>query len=279
MRSDLRAYLDRIGFSGRAEPTLDCFREIHRRQAFAIPYDTLDIMLGRRHDRDIDRIFEKMVTKRRGGWCYESHVLLHWALREIGFAARIVIAGIHREQMGDIKLGNHTAVLVDLDETYLADLGLGDGIRDPIPLRAGIYDQGRLRFALEVTGDGYWRFRNHAFAYPTNFDFRDEKLDEELIDRYSAAYQSGADPLYVKNLACQIMEPESVICLSGRVLRHKTPDGTSKRLVTEGEFETVLQDVFGIVDDEARSVWPRVAARHRELFGDKPIGEITVAGF
>ncbi len=275
----LQSYLDRIGFAGRAEPNLACLTEIHRRQAFAIPYDTLDIHLGRPLDRDTVRIFQKMVTRRRGGWCYETHVLLHWALQEVGFNTRIVTAAIHREQFGEVKWGNHTAILVDLDQTYLADLGLGDGIRDPIPLREGVYDQGRLRFSLERTADGCWRFRNHAFAYPTNFDFRDEPLDEALIDRVSAAYQSGEDPLYHKNLAIQIMFPETVTCLSGRVLRFKTPDGTTKRLVQKHEFEDVLRNVFGIVDGEAARAWPRIEARHFELFGDAPIENVTVKGF
>ena len=275
----LGEYLNRIGFVGRVEPTLECLTQIHRLQAFTIPYDTLDIQLGRVHDRDIARIYDKTIIRKRGGWCYETHVLLNWALCQIGFRSRIVTAGIHREQFGDSKLGNHTAILVDLDKTYLADLGLGDGIRDPVPLSEGTYRQGRLTFSLEKTADNYWRFHNHEFAFPANFDFRDAPLDEVLIDRFSAAYQSGEDPLYHKNLAIQIMRPESVICLSGRVLRHKTPDGTSKRLIMREEFEEVLGEVFGIVEKDALLVWPRVEARHRELFGDKPITEVNVTGF
>ena len=206
----------------------------------------------------------------------EAHVLAGASMG--GFGAYNL--GIkHREQFGDSKLGNHTAILVDLDKTYLADLGLGDGIRDPVPLSEGTYRQGRLTFSLEKTTDNYWRFHNHEFAFPANFDFRDAPLDEVLIDRFSAAYQSGEDPLYHKNLAIQIMRPESVICLSGRVLRHKTPDGTSKRLIMRQEFEEVLGEVFGIVDKDALLVWPRVEARHRELFGDKPITEVNVTGF
>lgn len=275
----LQGYLDRIGFVGKPRPTFECFREIHRQQAFTIPYDTLDIHLRRPHDRNVERIYDKTVTRKRGGWCFETHELLNWALREIGFNSRIVTAAIHREQYGDVEIGNHTAVLVDLDRTYLADLGLGDGIRDPIPLEVGSYQQGRLKFGLEQTPDGYWRFRNHAFAYPTNFDFKDEPLDEKSIDAFSAAFQSGEDPTFVKNLACQIMFPETVTCLSGRVLRFKTPDGTTKKLVQREDFSTVLKHYFGIVDKDADSVWPGVEARHRELFGDKPFDEVVVTGF
>ena len=279
MHVEIQRYFERIGFTGRAEPTYACLTELHRRQAFSIPYDTLDLQLGRMHDRNIKRIFEKTVINRRGGWCYETHELFHWVLRTIGFNARIVTAAIHREQFGDVRRGNHTAILVDVDQTYLADLGLGDGIRDPIPLAEGVYHQNGLDFRLEKTTDGYWRFRNHAFALPTNFDFKDEPLDEISIDRKSQAFQNGEDPLFLNNLACQIMHPNSVTCLSGRVLRHKTPDGTSKKLIERDEFENVLLTVFGIKDHETMQAWPRVAARHFELFGDKPFEEIDIAGF
>jgi N-hydroxyarylamine O-acetyltransferase len=276
---NLQVYLNRIGYSGTVEPTLSCLTAIHRLQAFTIPYENLDIQLGRRVDRDREQIFDKLVLRQRGGWCYETHELLHWALSAIGFDAKLVTAGIHRNEFGDVKLGNHTAILVALDRIYLADLGLGDGIRDPIPLSEGTYVQGKLTFRLERIEDGYWRFFNHAFAYPTNFDFRDEPLDAALIDQNAEMLQTSNESLFVQNLVCQIMQPESVTCLTGRVLRQKTPEGTSKKLVKSSEFERVLADVFGIRCAEAASVWPRIEERHRQLFGEKPIEELDVSGF
>lgn len=277
---DLDAYLRRIGFQGTVAPTLECLTQVHRQQAFTVPYEALDIMFGRTIDRDVDRIYDRVVKRQRGGWCYELHELLAWALREIGFSVRIVTAGIHRREYGDAKLGNHTAVLVDLERVYLADLGLGDGIRDPIPLAVGDYHQGRLNFYLELLPDGWWRFQNHIFSYPTNFDFRDDApLDEALIDRYTAEYRTSPDSMYLLNLVCQIMQEETVTCLTGRVLRHKTPDGISKRLISEKEFEEVINQVFGIRDREIRSLWPRVQARHQALFGDAPIEQLNITGF
>jgi N-hydroxyarylamine O-acetyltransferase len=275
----LQKYLDRIGYAGPIEPTLACLTGIHRCQAFTVPYENLDVQLGRRLDRDGDRIFDKIVARRRGGWCYELHELLLWALREIGFDADLAAAGIYRRDLGDAQLGDHTAVLVRLDRTYLADLGLGDGIRDPIPLADGTYMQGRLSFRLERIEEGYWRFHNHPQAIPSNFDFKDAPVDAALIDRKSAELQSDPGSTFVQNLVCQIMQPESVTCLTGRVLRRKTAEGTHKTLVDAAGFGDVLADVFGIIDGEAASLWPRIAARHAALFGDAPIENITVAGF
>ena len=64
---ELQKYLDRIGYQGPVSPTVDCLSGIHRSQAFTVPYENLDIQLGRYLDRDRSRIFEKLVSRRRGG--------------------------------------------------------------------------------------------------------------------------------------------------------------------------------------------------------------------
>jgi N-hydroxyarylamine O-acetyltransferase len=275
----LAKYLERIGYDGEAEPTYECLTAIHRAHAFAIPYENLDVQLGRPLDFDTDRIFDKLVMHPRGGWCYETHILLEWALREIGFDVMQVAAGIHRDERGDGLFGDHTAILVRLGETYLADLGLGDGIRDPIPLIEGTYSQGVLSFRLQLLEDGYWRFHNHSFAYPSSFDFRDEPTDWERIGQQNHRQQTDPASTLASNFVCQIMKPESVTCLTGRVLREKTVNGTSKQLISKDEFEDVLCWVFGIHDEEASSIWPKVATRHDELFGKQTAIQIDFQGF
>lgn len=169
--------------------------------------------------------------------------------------------------------------MVRLDETYLADLGLGDGIRDPIPLIEGTYHQGPLSFRLEFLEDGYWRFYNHAFAYPCRFDFQEKPADWKRIGQHNHRQQTDPSSTLVSNFVCQIMKPESVTCLTGRVLREKTINGTSKQLISEVEFEPVLAEVFGILDEEIPLIWPRVAARHEELFGNQTADQIDYQGF
>lgn len=276
----LADYLNRIGYRGEIVPTYECLRGVHRAHAFAIPYENLDVQLGRPLDFDLERIFEKLVCCPRGGWCYETHILLEWALREIGFDVTIVVAGIHRHEIGDDVLGDHTALLVRLpDAVFLADLGLGDGIRDPIPLTEGVYEQEPLQFRLERLTDGYWRFYNHSFAWPTCFDFKDEPADWKRISRHNQRQQNDPASVLVANLVCQIMRPASVTCLTGRLFREKTAAGSTKRLIAKEEFEPLLADVFGIRDADALSLWPKVVARHEQLFGTQPESEIVYEGF
>ena len=276
---ELSDYLARIGYVGPVTPTYSCLAAIHRAHAFAIPYENLDVILGRTVDFDLERIHAKLVKSPRGGWCYETHILLEWALREIGFDVVTVTAGIYRDRRGDAELGNHTALLVRLDQLYLADLGLGDGIRDPIPLVEGTYDQGSLRFRLERLSDGHWRFHNHPLALPTNFDFREDPADWTLIGRHNHIQQTDNSSALCANFVCQIMKPESVTCLTGRVLREKKASGTTKSLVSEEDFEDVLFRRFGIRDVGLQSIWPKVSARHEQLFGQQTADQIEYTGF
>jgi len=275
----LEEYLARIGYEGVTKPTYECLAAIHRAHAFSIPYENLDVQLGRLLDFDLERIFDKIVRHPRGGWCYETHILFEWALQQIGFEVEQVVAGIDRQDEGDGMVGNHTAVLVRLGDTYLADLGVGDSIRDPIPLTEGTYRQGILSFRLELLDDGYWRLHNHEFATLKSFDFRAVPADWARLGEHNHRQQSDPASILVSNFVCQIMKPEAVTCLTGRILREKTIDGTTKRLISENEFEDVLLRVFGIKDDEAMSIWPKVAARHDNLFGAKSADQIDYQGF
>ncbi len=274
------SYLERIGYEGSVKPDLDCLKKIHLHQALNVPYENLDIQLERPVDQDIKRIFDKIVKNGRGGWCYESNGLLQWALEEIGFDVTRCVAGVLRNERGDAILGNHLILLVQLDDLYLADLGLGDGIREPVPIKPGLYVQDELVFRLEKLDDGYWRFHNHGFGDPTQFDFKTIPANEQLLTDKCHLLQHDAESVFVQNLACQIMTTNSVTCLTGQVLRHKTSEGTTKKLLNSAEeLEDTLFKVFGIRDPDTRSVWSRVRHRHIELFGEQSIDEIDLAGF
>jgi len=271
----LADYIERIGYQGPLAVTHECLAGIHRCQALAVPYENLDVQLGHPLDQDIARIYDKIVRRRRGGWCYEVNGLLQWALQTIGFDVMRLSAGVHRRERGDAVMGNHLVLQVTLERPYLADLGLGDGIRDPIPLEEGRFRQGGLEFALERLADGHWRFHNHASGNPPTFDFRREPADEGQIATQCRYLQSAPDSSFVQNLSFEIMQPETLTVLTGRVLRHRSAAGIGKRLIETGaELEQVVGEVFGIHDVSFTHLWPRIDARHRLLFGDKSIDEI-----
>lgn len=270
---NLDAYLHRIGYEGAVEATYDCLARIHRCQALAVPYENIDIQLGYGVSSDIACIFDKIVNRRRGGWCYETNGLLQWALEQIGFNVMRMTGGVRRRERGESAMGGHVVLLVSLDKPYVADLGLGDGIREPILMEEGFVRQGSLEFRLERLDDGCWRLHNHSFGIPTSADFRPGPADEDLLADKCNHLQTSEDSAFVQNLAVKLMKANTITTVIGRVLSRKSADNSEKTLIgSPEEMEKILADHFGITGVSISPAWPKILSRHRQLFGDNPIG-------
>ena len=156
---DLKAYLDRIGFAGEPRPDLATLSALHRAHLMAIPYESLDVQLGRPLTPDPDAAFEKIVVRRRGGWCYEMNGLFGLALEAIGFRVTRLAGGVMREVLGDVQVGNHLVLRVDLDRPWIADVGFGDGTLEPFPLQAGPFRLYFLQLRSQAAAGGARRLQ------------------------------------------------------------------------------------------------------------------------
>lgn len=92
---------------GPVKPTLSCLTAIHRHRAVAVPYDNLDVQLRVKVGQGPAAIYDKVVGRRRGGWCCELNGMLQQALVAIGFDVQRVAGGVHRHERGDAAVGNH----------------------------------------------------------------------------------------------------------------------------------------------------------------------------
>jgi len=138
---NLHAYLDRIGFTGQPEPTLNCLQAIHHAHPLAIPFENLDSFLGQPVHLAPEHVFDKLVTQGRGGYCFEQNRLLANALADIGFnvtthAARVVWHGLDKQAMPR----THKLLKVHIDGSdYIADAGFGGlTMTAPVSLVPGV---------------------------------------------------------------------------------------------------------------------------------------------
>lgn len=83
MNLDLSQYFDRIGYSGSLDPTIETMCALQRHQTLSVPFENLDVYLQYPVDQNIERIFNKIVLNKRGGWCYELNGLLGLSLIHI----------------------------------------------------------------------------------------------------------------------------------------------------------------------------------------------------
>ncbi|SPE64504.1 Arylamine N-acetyltransferase [Streptomyces netropsis] len=148
---DLDGYLARIGFTGTPRADLATLRAVHRGHVAAFPFENLEILLGRPVLLDVPALQDKMVTRRRGGYCYEQNLLLAAALDRIGFSFTGLGA---RVRMGSDsrRPATHMALEVQADgEQWLCDVGFGgEGLLEPLAFRDGIRErQGDWTFGME----------------------------------------------------------------------------------------------------------------------------------
>jgi N-hydroxyarylamine O-acetyltransferase len=267
----LAAYLERVGFEGTPRADLDTLRRLHRAHVLAIPYENLDVQLRRPVSLDARDVYEKLVERRRGGWCYEMCGLLAWALEEIGFRVTRMEGAVWRAQLGEISVGNHLVLRVDLERPYLADVGLGDGILEPVPLAVGPIRQGWLEFRLEQLGESWWRFHNHPHGAAPSFDFRNAPGRAETFAAQCERLQTDPASNFVLNAVCKRHVPDRIEELRGRTRRTVRDTGVEQRLLESAdEYVDTLARVFGLDLPEAASLWPCIVARHEELFGARP---------
>jgi N-hydroxyarylamine O-acetyltransferase len=265
---ELSAYLARIGESGPTTPDLATLDALMRAHIAAVPFENLDVQLGRRVTTDLPAIYAKLVGRRRGGWCYENNGLFGWALGELGFEVRRISAGVMRAARGDAALGNHLALIVTAEGTpWLVDVGFGGTLAAPIPLAAGMHVQPPFSVGL-AEAEGYWRFEErYADGDPFSFDFLADPADEALFVRQCDALQSEPESIFVQNLVVQQRQGDTHLTLRGRVLLERGPHSEHKHLIESAdEFVATLADRFGLEVPGAASLWSKVCARHAELF-------------
>jgi N-hydroxyarylamine O-acetyltransferase len=262
----LAAYLDRIGHTGPVAADLATLRAVHRAHHFAIPYENLDVQLGRTVVTDPAAAFDKIVTRRRGGWCYEMNGLLGWALGEIGFKVTRMAGGVMRQVRGEEAVGNHLVLRIDLDRPWLADVGFGDGPVDPYPIAEGPVDAGLFSYRLEQDDD-WWRLHNHPAGGAPSFDFQLRPADEAVLSDRCQWLQTSPDSPFVQNAVVQRHRPDAILMLRGRSLRTLTTDGAKDRLIASADdYVATLRDDFALDLPEAASLWPAIVARHEALF-------------
>ncbi len=266
----LSAYLDRIGYDGPVAPDLATLQGVHRAHLLAVPYENLDVQLGRTLTTSVDAAYEKIVSQRRGGWCYEMNGLLGWALSEIGFETRRLATGPLQPYSAEPQLGNHLVIRVDLaGETWLSDVGFGDGPLAPYRCVEGEFDDRGFTYRLDKLADGWWRLNNHPLGLSPNYHARLDLSDEALLSERCTWLNTSPDSMFVNNAVVLRHSPKGHMSLIGRKHRTLTSEGRTSRLIEDADdYLATLKTEFALDLPQAASLWPKICARHEELFAN-----------
>jgi N-hydroxyarylamine O-acetyltransferase len=248
---NLDAYFRRIGYDGPDAPTLDTLRSLHRAHMLAVPFENLDIHIGRPIVLDEDRLFDKIVNQRRGGFCYEQNGLFAAVLRQLGYEVTLLEARVNAREWETSNPLDHLTLVVQLDERWLTDVGFGDSFVEPLRFDDAEPQQ-QANGVFRVLHDDVTGVHSRQ---TTTGDWHDEymfRLEPRTLADFIPGceyHQTSPNSHFTKQRVCSQATPQGRITLSDRrLIITENGQRTEYDLHSEAEFQQHLAEQFDIHD-------------------------------
>ncbi|MEF3310294.1 arylamine N-acetyltransferase [Paenibacillus sp. GYB004] len=251
MKPEVRAYLDRIGYDGPADGSAECLARLQECHLHTVPYENFDILNRVPISLQIEAIHNKIVTRRRGGYCFELNALFGWLLRELGYSVTDLFARFWRDEPNPPPKRRHQVLLVTVgDASYLCDVGVGGIVpRRPIRMEEGLEQvQGDECYRMETDDDFGWVLcERKRGAWSRIYSFSEEpQLARDFV---MASYwcENSPDSIFIQNPMVAIRTAEGRNTIAGGEFRIFTAEGV-RTLVpqTKEAYNEALRTYFGI---------------------------------
>lgn len=257
MTFDRQAYFTRIGFDGVATPDLESLQRIHLLHTSTIPFENLDVLLGRKINLGIDDIFNKLVVAGRGGYCFEQNGLLRAALEDIGFEVEDLGARVLMSLPPEMPSRTHRLLLVTINQQrFIADVGFGGkSLTAPVRLEADI---------SQTTPHGVYRLTLVENDYLLSIQHKDEWQPLYRFDlsfQYPSDHEAGNH--YVSTWPASHFRHHLMLCLKnvdGTMLTQidwQFNEGEPRIIEQADELYQLLMDKFGLRVDDKRHGFSR----------------------
>ncbi len=242
-------YLGRIGIERAEDPDARFLAALQLAHLQNIFFENLSIHWGEPMGLEEKHLFEKIALKKRGGLCYECNTLFARLLESLGFRIRLVSA---RVVLADGRLSSefdHMAILVELEEPWLADVGFGDTFTKPLRLRPGLIqlEEGRA-YRLDKSGDSYLLQQNlQGQGWKTQYQFTIQARQVADFQEMFLFHQHSPQSHFKKAPLASLVIPGGRKTLSGNKLIHTSflGDRTEKDIAPD-DYLNVLYQEFGV---------------------------------
>ncbi|MFD3746984.1 arylamine N-acetyltransferase [Nocardia sp. NPDC058633] len=252
---DLDAYLARIGYDGPRTASVDTLRALVRAHTTTIPFENLEIILGRGIALDLKTLQDKLLRQRRGGYCYENVGVFAAALERLGFGVTGLSGRVTygAAATGALRPATHALLRVttpDDDRVWICDVGFGFGPLEPFELvdSGGEFTLGAWRYRLERGAEGLWVLYQFGgagwidrYTFTENPQFR---IDYAVGNHFVST--SPRSPFTTRPFLQRFL-PDVHHVLDDLTLSAEYPDGTAtSRDIDPTELTEILAEVFDI---------------------------------
>jgi N-hydroxyarylamine O-acetyltransferase len=257
---DLDAYLTRIALPERPLANAEGLAALQRAHRLAIPFENLDVILGRGIRIDSASVFAKLATARRGGYCFEHNRLFLDALIALGFAARPLLGRVWLAATDTPPL-THTFSLVTIDgQGWIADPGFGGSYTPIMPLAEGATADAPdgARFRLDRDALHGWMLlrdghpgstdgRSTGEGFQPQYSFMLGQVwdaDLELSNRWTSA---APESRFMQVRIVSIVLSRGLVGMTERVYRHRNGEEDRAAEIADPEtYRARLSQMFGI---------------------------------
>ena len=266
---NLDRYFARIGYAGSPRPDLETLRELHRLHPVSIPFENLSTLLGEPVRLDPAALEDKLVRRRRGGYCFEQNTLFMHVLAAIGFSMTPLAARVIWNQ--DVSRPNprtHMALLLRLGQhRFLCDVGFGAAtLTAPLRFETGIEQETPHETYRIVESDALFELQmwsRDAWRGVYRFDLQpQDPVDYEAMNHFVETHPGSV--FLTTLMACRpdatgrytLRNNELARYVDARAVERRTiPTGQALEAVLQGEFAIELPD-----HPDRRALLERVAA-------------------
>ncbi|MBD2753253.1 arylamine N-acetyltransferase family protein [Spirosoma validum] len=246
------AYLERIQYTGQREPTLATLQALHHQHQLTVPIENLDIHNNREIRLLPEALFDKLITQKRGGFCYELNGLFYELLNTLGFDVTRISGCTYETDKGFNPEFDHLAIVARIDGIdWLVDVAFGKRFPlYPIPLRLNQIQEDKSGCYLIAEHDADYmaiRHVNEQGDWEPGYIFT--LTPRELSDFADMCrfHQTSSDSFFTRNKMCSLVTPEGRITLTDTALKVTEYGYVTETNVPDSQaFDTFLYNYFGI---------------------------------
>lgn len=259
---EIEVYLERIGCEGPVTPGRAALEVLHFAHIHAVVFENLDVHLGRPIEIDIPKIFDKIVRRGRGGFCFELNTLFASLLHSLGYdvtvhAARVVAPGSRWIPFGHLCLN-----VVCEGKTWLVDVGFGNSFQRPLEIgRSDVQCDEGGDHTLEPVEEG-WLLRSRIYS-----DSFDPEYRFDLTPRHFHEFeercrwtQTAHDSGFTRNIMATQPTPAGRRTVLGFALREFANGESSERQITAEERARIFIADFGLPSEDVEALPPGIRA-------------------
>lgn len=246
---DIDSYLERIGFRGPAEASTEALSELHCAHMSSVPFENLDIHLGKPIELDFERLYEKVVGRNRGGFCYELNGLFGWLLTALGFKVQMLSARVYGS---DGELGpDFDHMLLRVEKDLIADVGFGDSFTEPMCFDSTEQKQQTGAYRFTEFGGTFQLERNRGEGWSPQYLFTTKPRGFDEFENMCRFQQTSTESVFTRKIVCSKFVPEGrVTYANGRFIETKQGIKSEYDVRSAAELRKLFLTRFGFELDE-----------------------------